>query len=72
MKKMTYAISVEKVDLVAFNVSLHTINGMSVGIEFPPKESIDEEHPEDIGFVMCIDLLIFRIVIFTFRETKEE
>ena len=53
-----------------FNISLHLINGMSVGIEFPPRESIDDEHPEEIGFVVCIDLLIFRVVVFTLKPPK--
>ena len=53
-----------------FNISLHLINGMSVGIEFPPRESIDDEHPEEIGFVVCVDLLIFRVVVFTIKPPK--
>ena len=64
-------ISVVREVAAVFNISLHLINGMSVGIEFPPRESIDDEHPEEIGFVVCVDLLIFRVVLFTIKPPKK-
>lgn len=55
-----------------FSMFIQTINGMSVGVEFPPKESIDDEHPEEIGFVVCVDILIFRLVFFTYKDPPEQ
>ena len=58
--------------VAVFSIMLHLINGMMLGIEFPPKETIDAEHPETVGFVICIDLLVLRLVIFTDREPPKK
>ncbi len=43
-----------------FSVALGFVNGMMLGIEFPP---INEEDSKEVGFVMVIDLLILRFIL---------
>lgn len=45
-------------------ISVNTIRGVMVGIEFPSAEDLDEP---DLVFAMALDLLIFRVVWLVWR-----
>jgi hypothetical protein len=48
-------------------LSVNMITGMMLGIEFPSAEELEEP---DLKFAMVIDLLIFRIVLLSWKEEE--
>lgn len=46
------------------NLDISLINGVMVGIEFPPLMELDE----DVKFAMCLDLFIVRIVFIRWNK----
>jgi hypothetical protein len=50
-----------------WDLSVSWLQGVMVGIEFPPLMEIDE----DVAFVMCVDLFIVRLLLIKWRTSNE-
>jgi hypothetical protein len=55
-----------------WSIGFQTINGMMLGIEFPPvlvAEPEDKEEDEpDVTFAIVIDIFIFRFILMKIKE----